>query len=156
MQAEFQMRASPLGKMTSGPPALSAPQPASLTLVDAPERPVLSADAILSLAPSRWLAVYEDDATPEPPPEAAAVVDTSHGWFRIRVSGRHSREILSAGIRIDLHEEEFPMGTGAPTAFRDIPVILHAIAEESFDLYVLRSYAASLWEWLADTAMGIG
>jgi sarcosine oxidase gamma subunit len=31
-------------------------------------------------------------------------------------------------------------------------VVLHAVADDTYDLCVMRSFAVSLWEWLAETA----
>jgi hypothetical protein len=49
----------------------------------------------------------------------------------------------------------FTPGTGTATAYRDVAVVLHARGADTYDLYVQRSFAASLWAWLADAAAGV-
>lgn len=174
LREAFADRRSPLAANASDDSAdiLVAPQPAAIMLVDslaeaaAPLAPPSA--AVLSISSRQWLVVSERD-TPAPlmahltaphstepdliePGDESVVTDLSHARFRIRVQGPKARDILQSGIAIDLRDAAFPQGHSAPVAFRDIAVVLHAEGNETFDLYVFRSYALSLWEWLADAA----
>jgi heterotetrameric sarcosine oxidase gamma subunit len=154
----FRTRRSPLADLADSSGVLSAPQPWGLAIVHTLDPP--TADAALPLGPGRWLAVHEtppDGATtvPELHGGPAIAVDVSHGMTRLRLSGSSARQVLAAGIAIDLHPDAFPPSASAATAYRDVFVVLHATAEETFDVYVLRSFAASLWTWLADAAQGV-
>ena len=157
----FATRRSPLSGVAVDVPGLSAPQPRALVVVHG-AAPVddAGADAVLSLGPRRWLAIHES-----PIEGGASVVaihggpsvaeDLSHGMTRLRLSGPDARSMLSAGITLDLHPRTFPPGASAVTAYRDVFVVLHATADDTYDLYVLRSFAASLWEWLVDSSAGV-
>lgn len=146
---------------TSDAPAmLAAPQPAAIALVNsahASAAPALpSGAAALDAGSGQWLVVSERD-TPKAlathlanQSDAGTVTDVSHARCRIRVNGPDARDFLQSGITIDLGVSAFAAGRSTPTAFRDVPVLLHAADTETFDLYVLRSYAVSLRDWLAD------
>lgn len=157
-------RRSPLAAIDTNAAAemLDAPQPSALALVDraheasAPSMP--AAAAALDTGPGQWLVVSARD-TPAAlvtqladQCDDAAITDLSHARFRIRLQGPNARDVLQSGIAIDLGAAAFPPGRSTPTAFRDIAVLVHAAGEQTFDLYVFRSYARSLWEWLADAA----
>jgi heterotetrameric sarcosine oxidase gamma subunit len=153
----FAALGSALDVARPGPDDLSAPQPWGMALVHGP-RPE-GADAALPLGPERWLAVHEepfgDAATAaEAHGPDAAVVDWSHGLTRIRLSGDRARALLASGVSIDLDPRAFPPGASAATAYRSVFVALHAGEDGTIDLYAPRSYAASVWEWLADAAEG--
>lgn len=143
----------------TGLPLLSAPQPDGLVVVHGLAPQAGLADAVLSLGPRRWLAVHERLETGQEPlvdrhGGPAVAEDLSHGMVRIRVAGRRAPSLLAAGIAMDLHPAVFPTGSRAVTAYRDVSVVLHVSAEDTYDLYVLRSFATSLWEWLADVGAG--
>ena len=148
---------SPLEGRRSRTGDLSVLQPERLTIVHG-EEPSGTADAVLSLAPGRWLLVHE-----RPAPEGGDSldrldegrgVDVSQGFVRLRVSGR-ARALLATGISIDLHPDVFVVGDGAATAYRGIFVVLHAVDDHTLDLYTPRSYAPSLWDALEDAALGL-
>jgi sarcosine oxidase gamma subunit len=57
----------------------------------------------------------------------------------------------------DLDTSVFPVGTSAPTALHRIGVIIHLVDNEpTFDIYVYRGFAVSLWEILLTTALEFG
>jgi len=137
----FRMR-SPL-EAAPDHPMLDASQPAAVRVVHGTDAP----RGGLPLGPDRWLVVDEHDR--QEPIVGATVLD--HGYTRISILGDRARDLLSAGIRIDLRPEAFPPGRATPTAYRDIPVVLHARTDR-FDVYAPRSLARSIWEWLVDGA----
>lgn len=115
---------------------------------------------ILCLGPDRLLAIAPHDADGLAPAFAAAgaaVTDVSHGYKGMRVAGPAAREVLSALSPLDLRPRSLAADRCAQTGLRTVPAILHLRADgESFDLYVMRSYAASVWDWLADAASPFG
>jgi sarcosine oxidase subunit gamma len=113
---------------------------------------------VLWLGPGRWFVAE---------PRAGAVTDWHHsvraagGWLTdighgrtaIRVSGHAARALLAHGVGPDLHPRVFPPGACLQTNVAHTNLLLHAVDDvPSFDLYVPRSYAADVWDWLCDAA----
>lgn len=160
----FTRRRSPLATAAESNLAdmLTAPQPTAVVLVDTSTETAAAAlkrlSAIaLDTAPGQWLMISESDTPKALMTElaqrcgdTAAITDLSNARHRIRLHGPNARKVLQSGITIDLSEQAFPQGRSTPTAFRDVAVVVHASAEATFDLYVFRSYALTVWEWLVD------
>lgn len=158
-------RHSPLAAATTSdaPDLLSTPQPTAAILVDSRDNvstpPVPDTATALATGPGQWLVVSDHDtpaaltAQLASLPGQPAVTDLSHARCRIRLRGA-ARHVLQSGITIDLSDTAFPPGRSTATAFRDVAVAIHAADADTFDLYMLRSYALSLWEWLVDAASG--
>ncbi len=87
------------------------------------------------------------------PPAVGSVTSLSHGRTRLFIEGRRAREVLSKGIALDLHPAVFHVDTFALTELQHTPVLLHRVGEHRYELYVLRTYAAWIWEWLTDAAL---
>jgi sarcosine oxidase subunit gamma len=84
----------------------------------------------------------------------AALVDQSDARVVVRIAGPRGRDVLAKGTGIDL--ARLAANDVASTLLGDIAVILHAADTEAVDLYVPRSYALTLWEWLLDAAEEYG
>ncbi|PDT04907.1 sarcosine oxidase subunit gamma [Rhizobium chutanense] len=82
----------------------------------------------------------------------AYVIDQSHGRVRIGISGRSSRLLLSKGTAVDLDPAVFPEGHSVMTMIGHLSVQIVRTGDDSFELTVLRSFAASLWHELAHMA----
>jgi len=80
----------------------------------------------------------------------AAIVDIGDARCAARLSGAAARDVLAQGCAVDLHSRAFAPGAVAQTRLAQAEVILHRSAEDSFDIYVARSFADYLWRWLAD------
>lgn len=144
---------SPLG-------GLSTPQPTAIITVAGVHEDRIKAtvpdEAVLWLGPHRWWVVSEtqpprelsEKLTRALETENAALTDVSHGVFRFRVRRPDVRDVLSAGVSLDLHPSAFKPGRSVPCAWDDVYIVLHRVEEECFDVYTLRSYASSLGEWL--------
>lgn len=145
---------------------LSSPAPRGLLRVDGIDAaalpPATNELHRISIAPDCWMLVGESaDAQTlrhqlEILPDDTMVTDLSHGWARIRAQGAAASELLQHGIDLDLHTDAWPVGQGTATAYRNMPILLHAPIAECFDVYTLRSLAECLWEWIVDAAGGIG
>jgi heterotetrameric sarcosine oxidase gamma subunit len=83
-----------------------------------------------------------------------ALADQSHARVVVRIAGLNSRDVLAKGTGIDL--ARFAANDVAATLLGHIAVALHAVDAEAIDLYVPRSYALTLWEWLLDAAEEYG
>lgn len=99
-----------------------------------------------------WIEVLGDAVTPA----TGSVICLSHARTRLFVEGAAARDVLSRGIALDLHPGAFPCDACALTGLQDTPVLLHRVAAERYELYVLRTYAGWIWEWLTDAALPCG
>ncbi len=79
------------------------------------------------------------------------VTDASDTRVVIRVSGNQVREILMKGCCVDLLAADVTPGHVRRTQIAEIPAAIHFVGDEplTFDIYVFRSYADYLWQWLA-------
>ena len=89
-------------------------------------------------------------------PEVGAVTSLSHSRTRLFIEGPAARQLLSTGIALDLHSESFPVDAFALTGIHHTPVLLHRAAPDRYELYVLRTFAEWVWEWLTDAALPFG
>jgi sarcosine oxidase subunit gamma len=87
----------------------------------------------------------------------AAVTTQGHGRSCIRLSGPSVRDLLPKGCTLDFHPLRFSAGHCAQTSLGHTNALINCIDDEPiFDLYVLRSYAVSFWEWITDAAGEFG
>jgi len=115
---------------------------------------------IAAVAPGRFLlsADAEDIASKFEaalPASDAAVSDISHGRVILRLEGEAAAKVLATSVAIDLDLAVFPAGRAAQTMIHHVDVVLHRRSETQFDLWVLRSFAEALAEWLLDQAAGV-
>jgi sarcosine oxidase subunit gamma len=87
---------------------------------------------------------------------AVSVTELTHGRCRFRLTGPRACDVLATGIALDLDEAALPPGQAAQTMLHRISVLLHRLGEQAFDLYVPRSFAVNIREWLADAAHEAG
>lgn len=114
---------------------------------------------MVSLRPRDWLLVRHDPAGRRGGfavdlrrrlDGVALVIDQSHGRVVLRLQGPASRSVLQKGIDIDLDRVAFRRGEVAQTGIAGMAVLVHAVADEAFDLYGNRSFALSLLDWLLE------
>ena len=91
------------------------------------------------------------------PTTAAGVYQTplSSGRTRFKLSGEKARAVLASSIAIDFHPTQFKPGQFVMTGIHHTPVLVQCIAADVFHIYVLRSFALTVWEWLVDAAQGL-
>lgn len=92
-----------------------------------------------------------------PPLETRALYPTplSSGRTRIVLEGEKARALLFACAPIDFSPGVFTAGHYAMTGIHHCPVTVHLVRGNTFHLYVMRTFAASIWEWLVDAAEGL-
>ncbi len=79
-----------------------------------------------------------------------AATDMSSGNACFTLTGPAGRKVLAMGCGIDLHPDVFTMGQCARTHFAMVPLLIVAVEDDLFDLYVDRSYALYLINWFAN------
>jgi methylglutamate dehydrogenase subunit D len=89
-------------------------------------------------------------------PEVGTVTPLSHARVRVAVSGAPVRDMLSRVLSIDLDPGVFQIGDAAQTGMHHLGVLVERTGENSYEFYLLRTYAQTLWEWLTDAALPYG
>lgn len=109
---------------------------------------------ILRIGPEQfWFVGPESDDLPRKLQGLCAVTPLSHSRTRIFLEGTPSRDVLAKGIPLDFHESVFKPGQFAMTGLHHMPVLLHCVSENRFELYAMRTFAMSVWDWLTDAAL---
>ena len=115
----------------------------------------------LSIGPGEWLAIvpqqaaadFRDHLARQLPDSGLAVADLTDGLAQLEVEGKLAAEVLSKGCGLDFHPSAFPVGHCARTRFAQIPLVLVRLeGPPRFELYVARSYARYLNDWINDAA----
>ena len=85
---------------------------------------------------------------------AASAVDVSDLRAEFELAGPRATDVLCKGCAIDLHPHVFGPGDCALTSLARVRVALRQCDEiPAYQLYVERSYAPYLWDWLTDAMM---
>jgi sarcosine oxidase subunit gamma len=87
------------------------------------------------------------------PGESVAVTPLSSSRVCVSVTGAMAGAVLAAGIPVDLHPSVFRVGQFCQTGLHHTGVLLERRAEDRYDLFFLRTFAATLHEWLTDAAL---
>jgi heterotetrameric sarcosine oxidase gamma subunit len=116
---------------------------------------------VAAIAPGRYLASANAAELPQKfeaafPSSDAAVSDISHGRVILRLEGEAAAPVLSTSVALDLDASVFPAGRVVQTMIHHIDVVIHRRSETHFELWVLRSFAESLAEWLLDQSLELG
>jgi sarcosine oxidase subunit gamma len=116
----------------------------------------------LWLGPNEWLVTSPEGMAPDLMARLtralagrhAAVSDLSASRAIIEIAGSRARDLLEKGCGLDLHPRAFGPGSCAQTLFAKLPVILdQTSAAPAYRLFVRRSSARWLTEWLIDAAL---
>jgi heterotetrameric sarcosine oxidase gamma subunit len=109
---------------------------------------------IFRIGPAQfWLIEPASGTMPARLDGVGAVTPLSHGRTRIAIEGAPARDVLSMLIPIDLHNVVFTPGSVALTGIHHTPVTVHCTGENAFDIYVMRSFALTVWEVVTDAAL---
>ena len=79
---------------------------------------------------------------------AATDISSSNACFSL--SGPAARTILAMGCGIDMHPGEFTTGQCTRTHFANVVLFIVAVEDNTFDLYVDRSFARYLNDWIVE------
>ena len=125
-----------------------------------PGRPAGGRGFPVWLAPGEWLLAAEADElisrlAPVCRHTLHHIVDVTDGHAEFVLDGRNAAELLATGCSIDLHPRLFPPGTASRTLLHQIPVLITAIARESFSVLFDVSYQSYLSDRLREAAQGL-
>ncbi|MGI9499039.1 MAG: sarcosine oxidase subunit gamma [Geminicoccaceae bacterium] len=113
---------------------------------------------LLRVEPLKWWLIANGHAGMTPPvipPEKGSFLDLSHSRTWLKMGGEKADVLLNHFLPIDLREDSFPTGSVASTAFHHIGVTLWH-SDDGFNLLLPRSFAASLWQMLQESATQYG
>lgn len=115
----------------------------------------------LWLGPDEWLVTAPEGAAPDLlgrlcralAGRQAAAIDLSASRGIVEIAGPRARWLLEKGCGLDLHPRAFGPGRCAQTLFARLPVVIEQTnAAPAYRLFVRRSAARWLCEWLIDAA----
>jgi sarcosine oxidase subunit gamma len=117
---------------------------------------------LLWTGPGQWFAVAESasaealvgDLKERLSSSDATLSDLSHARTVVRIGGSAWRELLAKGCPADI--DAMTPGDCAATLLSHFTVVIHCVADDCADVYVFRSFGASLWEWLRGGAEEFG
>ena len=112
----------------------------------------------LCLGPEEWLLLAPAEQKKGIIADFAAIestlphslVDVSERQVGLHISGPGATEVLNAGCPLDL--ENMPAGTGTRSLLDKAQITLIKVADDDFQLEILRSYAPFVWELLETVA----
>ena len=150
----FQRTAGPLN--TAVTTVLGSPLPTSSSIVQR-----TGAHRLYRIASDQyWILTPEtavvDALVQSLAPELASLTVLSSARLRLALEGPAVTTLLGKVVSIDLRAAAFPAGSFAQTGLHHVGVLLERLGPERFELHVLRTYAASVWDWLIDAALPLG
>ncbi len=121
----------------------------------------LARGQLLNVAPGQhWLISSDrllfDAALIALPAALGSATNLSHSRVRVAVAGTEVPRLLAKGITVDLDPTVFRVGQFVQTRLHHVGVLLHRVQVGSYELYLPRTFALSLWEWLCDAALADG
>ena len=116
---------------------------------------------VAAIAPGRYLVASGADDLSQRFQAAlgsadGSVTDLTHGRTIFRLHGDVATAVLAKGVALDLDLAAFPPGRVAQTMMHHVDVVVHRLAEQSFELWTLRSFAEALGEWLLEAGLEFG
>jgi heterotetrameric sarcosine oxidase gamma subunit len=100
-----------------------------------------------------WIISPEaDDFVPAIPPQMGAITSLSHSRTCMYIEGARAAAVLAKGVPLDFHPDVFRVDHFALTGIHHTPVLIHRSAQDRYEIYALRTYALTVWEWLTDAA----
>ena len=81
-----------------------------------------------------------------------AVTDVTDQFVQLELKGKNIYEIFSAGCPFNFNEFKEKTGSTAQTVLNHVDVILHNKDENIVNIFVRRSFAGHLWDWIEDCA----
>lgn len=118
---------------------------------------------IAPLAKGRWLLVSTrpHDQVSDPSntqlPRGAYLVDLSHAYTVLEVSGPSVNEFMQKGCRINLNPDVFTASMFAQTLIAEVSVLLLKINDQpTYHLIIPSGYSKSFWQWIKEAAAEFG
>jgi heterotetrameric sarcosine oxidase gamma subunit len=81
------------------------------------------------------------------------ITELSSSRTRIEISGAPARDLLAKCAAIDFHKSEFMPNSFAMTGMHHVPVLIRCVTGDTFHIYVMRTFALSIWDHITDAAL---
>jgi sarcosine oxidase subunit gamma len=114
--------------------------------------------SLLWLGPNEWLATAPagkpdvvDQLETALSGQHHSAIDVSEGRVVLELEGGHARAALAQELSLDLRPGSFGPGRCAQTGLARVPVILQQIDAARFRIFVRRSFAPYVGDWLRST-----
>lgn len=89
-------------------------------------------------------------------PDIGALLDLSHARCRVHIEGPHAVATLGKLFALDFRDAAFSVGQLQLSGHHHVPCSLHRLGADSFDMYLLSTYAHGQLESLWDAALEYG
>jgi len=86
-------------------------------------------------------------------PQIGAITSLSHSRTCLFIEGPQAASVLAKGVPLDFHPDVFRVDHFALTGIHHTPVLIHRSRRDRYEIYALRTYAQTVWEWLTDAAV---
>ena len=107
---------------------------------------------IMWFGPKSWIVRTADKTlTDLPTIKLCSVTDLSDSRCQFRIEGSRAVELLSTGCPVDF-DATMAMHGCAQTTYNHFQIFLHRSAEETYDVFVPRSFAEDFWREITTTA----
>lgn len=108
-----------------------------------------------------WIITRDDDeilpvVSGVVPPAMGAITPLSHSRTCIFIEGAAARELLAKGVPLDFHPDVFRIDHFALTSLHHTPVLIHRRDEDLYEVYTMRTFGMTVWEWITDAALAFG
>ena len=87
--------------------------------------------------------------------DEGSLLDLSHSFTHLKISGQGTPFFLNRHLPIDLREKYFPINSVASSAIHHVSVKLWR-TDNGYHLFIPRGFALSLWEMFLETASQFG
>ena len=120
----------------------------------------------LWLGPNEWLLVSNNEIPKETntyeleqilfdnisKTDLGAITNVTDHFTIFKLSGTNIFEVLSKGCPFNFDSDDFGNNKVVQTILNHVDVTIHRRSENDVDLFVRRSFAGYLWDWLKDAA----
>jgi heterotetrameric sarcosine oxidase gamma subunit len=116
----------------------------------------------LWIAPDRWLLVKPEqqglttELMTQLPREQVGIFDQSHARTVLRIAGPHTRTLLAKLCGLDFHPDCFAPGSVKTSLLGHHLALIDCVDTDTFDLYLMRTFAQSAWEVLTQAGEEFG
>lgn len=108
---------------------------------------------LLKTGAEQYWIISPEPADIDVPAQIGAVTSLSHSRTRLFIDGPQAASVLAKGVPLDFHPDVFPVDHFALTGIHHTPVLIHRRGQDRYEIYALRTYAQTVWEWLSDAAV---
>lgn len=116
--------------------------------------------AAFKIAPNRWFLAggeaLREEITAKIKPDEASLFDLTHGRSSLLITGDKATWVLAKLFPIDFDLSAFPIDTGLATTHHGTFTQIYRAYENTFDLFVFRSFARSFWHTLGTASSEVG